>query len=374
MHGMATPPPFQTYIVGGAVRDRLLGLPVNDRDWVVVGATPEQLVAAGYKPVGQDFPVFLHPETKEEVALARTERKSGRGYHGFTVYAAPDVTLEEDLARRDLTINAIAQAVDEHTPAALIDPYGGQQDLRDKVLRHVSPAFAEDPLRVLRLARFAARYADFSVAPETIALARQLARAGELATLTPERVWQELARGLMERAPQRMWEVLDASEALDALFRDIPAGGKLRLLQIFAMPSIIEGASLPIRFTWTVLALGDAALRLKAPRECIELANAVRRLYKNICEFGSYETGEKLNVLQQGDALRRPERWREMLQACAGWARVIGEPEPDVVLIMRALAIIMTVDASAVAAGVAAQEIGEAVRTARLAALRAAQL
>ncbi len=374
MREMATPSPFKTYIVGGAVRDRLLGLPVHDRDWVVVGATPEQLVAAGYKPVGQDFPVFLHPETKEEVALARTERKSGRGYHGFTVYAAPDVTIEEDLARRDLTINAIAQSVDGPEPNVLIDPYGGQRDLRDKVLRHVSPAFAEDPLRVLRLARFAARYADFSVAPETIALAVQLARAGELATLTPERVWQELARGLMERAPLRMWKVLDACEALDALFKDIPTNGKSALFTIFAAESELATASLPIRFAWTVKALGDAASHLKAPRECLDLAASVRRLYRDICAFGQYTASEKLNVLQQGDALRRPERWRESVQACAGWARAFEQPAPDVALIMRALAIITKVDAGAIAAGTPGPEIGNVIRSARIAALTAAQL
>ena len=189
---------MKAYVVGGAVRDELLGLPVADRDWVVVGATPEALVAAGYRPVGRDFPVFLHPETREEYALARTERKSGRGYRGFTVHAAPEVTLEQDLARRDLTINAMAR----DAAGGLIDPFGGARDLKDGILRHVSEAFAEDPLRVLRVARFAARYA-FRVAEETLALMRRMVAAGELEHLVPERVWQEFSRGLAEPHPAR---------------------------------------------------------------------------------------------------------------------------------------------------------------------------
>ena len=184
---------MKIYLVGGSVRDRLLGLPASDRDYVVVGATPEQMLASGYQPVGKDFPVFLHPQTKEEYALARTERKSGRGYTGFAFHAAPDVTLEDDLHRRDLTINAMA--LDEN--GQLVDPYGGARDIASKTLRHVSEAFAEDPLRVLRLARFAARFTEFSVAPETMVLCRQLVDEGEIRELVAERVWQELSRGLM---------------------------------------------------------------------------------------------------------------------------------------------------------------------------------
>src|SRR6201989_1805874 len=187
------------YLVGGAVRDKLLGRPVVDRDWVVVGATPEDMLAAGYKAVGKDFPVFLHPQTKEEYALARTERKTARGYHGFAFHAEPDVTLEQDLARRDLTVNAIAQDAD----GRLIDPFHGQRDLQAKVLRHVTDAFREDPVRILRVARFAARFRDFTVAPETMALMREMVAAGEADALVPERVWQELARGLMETRPAR---------------------------------------------------------------------------------------------------------------------------------------------------------------------------
>src|SRR5436305_4678557 len=208
---------MKAYIVGGAVRDALLGVPVNDRDWVVVGATPDEMLAAGYKPVGQDFPVFLHPHTREESALARTERKTAPGYHGFLFHADPSVTLEEDLARRDLTINAMAQEAD----GRIVDPFGGQADLRDKVLRHVSPAFAEDPVRILRLARFAARYADFRVAPETEALMRRMVDEGEVDALVPERVWQELSRGLMEARPSRMFEVLRGCGALARLLPEV---------------------------------------------------------------------------------------------------------------------------------------------------------
>ncbi len=199
------------------MRDALLGLSAADRDWVVVGATPQQLLHLGYKPVGKDFPVFLHPTTGEEVALARTERKVAPGYHGFTFHAAPEVTLEEDLARRDLTINAMARAQD----GTLIDPFGGQADLRARVLRHVSAAFVEDPVRLLRLARLAARFADFSIAPETMALLRQMVAAGEVDALVPERAWQELSRGLMTSRPSRMLEVLHECGALDRLWPEV---------------------------------------------------------------------------------------------------------------------------------------------------------
>src|SRR6266446_10864943 len=211
---------MQVYTVGGWVRDQLLGRPhgEGDRDWVVVGSTPEQMVELGFRPVGRDFPVFLHPQTHEEYALARTERKSGPGYRGFAFHAAPDVTLEDDLRRRDLTINAMARAED----GTLVDPYGGEADLRARTLRHVSPAFAEDPLRVLRVARFAARF-DFVVAPETEALMRKITASGELSALTPERVWQELARALMEKTPSQFLVVLRRCGALGELFPEIDA-------------------------------------------------------------------------------------------------------------------------------------------------------
>ena len=209
---------MQAWIVGGAVRDRLLGRPVNDRDWVVVGSTPEAMAAAGFTPVGRDFPVFLHPQTHEEYALARTERKSGRGYLGFAVQASPDVTLEDDLTRRDLTINAIAE---DPATGALVDPHGGQRDLQQRVLRHVGPAFVDDPVRLLRLARLAARFADFSVAPETEALLAQMVASGEVDHLVPERVWQELSRGLMEDRPDRMFDVLRHCGALRVLLPEV---------------------------------------------------------------------------------------------------------------------------------------------------------
>src|SRR5450830_829658 len=226
---MSNHPPakLQTYLVGGAVRDALLGLPVQDRDWVVVGATPQTLLDQGYVAVGKDFPVFLHPHTHEEVALARTERKTAPGYHGFAIHAAPDVTLEEDLARRDLTINSIAvnheiiRDTGQFDIQDVIDPFGGVQDLQHKVFRHISPAFREDPVRILRLARFAARFADFTVAPETLVLMRAMVLAGEVDALVPERVWQELSRGLMERAPSRMFAVLRRCGALARILPEL---------------------------------------------------------------------------------------------------------------------------------------------------------
>ena len=208
---------MESYIVGGAVRDALLNRPVNDRDWVVVGATPSEMRSLGFTPVGADFPVFLHPDTKEEYALARTERKTAAGYHGFSFHAAPDVTLEEDLQRRDLTINAMARAAD----GTLIDPHGGQCDLAARVLRHVGPAFAEDPVRILRLARFAARFGNFNVAPETTTLMRRMVEQGKVDALVPERVWQELARGLMEVQPSRLFEVLRSCGALARLLPEV---------------------------------------------------------------------------------------------------------------------------------------------------------
>ena len=208
---------MKVYVVGGAVRDELLNLPVQDRDWVVVGATPEEMLAAGFRPVGKDFPVFLHPRTQEEYALARTERKTAPGYAGFAFHAAPDVTLEEDLARRDLTINAMARGDD----GVLVDPYGGQADLSARVFRHVGPAFVEDPVRILRLARFAARFTEFTVAPETMALMREMVGNGEVDALVPERVWQELSRGLMETQPSRMFDVLRECGALKRLLPEL---------------------------------------------------------------------------------------------------------------------------------------------------------
>ena len=242
---------MRVYRVGGSVRDELLGLPVQDRDYVVVGATPAEMDQRGFKPVGNDFPVFLHPETHEEYALARTERKTSRGYKGFSFHAAPDVTLEDDLARRDLTINAIAQ--DE--AGRIIDPFGGAADLKRGVLRHVSPAFVEDPVRILRVARFAARFG-FSIAPETAALMREMVANGEVDALVPERVWQELAKGLMEAAPRRMFEVLAEAGALTRVLPEWTKLDSARALGALAIAAE-RGLALPVRYA-ALFAGGDA--------------------------------------------------------------------------------------------------------------------
>ena len=297
---------MKVYQVGGSVRDELLGLPVQDRDWVVVGATPEEMVAAGYRPVGADFPVFLHPQTHEEYALARTERKHGRGYKGFTVHSAPDVTLEQDLARRDLTINAMAR----DQSGGLIDPFGGAGDLKAGVLRHVSDAFVEDPVRVLRLARFAARYG-FRVADETMLLVRRMVAAGELQHLVPERVWQELATGLAEPHPERMFETLDACGALAPLFPE------LRVDRAALERAAKESAPLEVRFALLAWPLAEQAVRalcdrLRVPAEPRELALTVCRCKERIRAPGSAR--EMLELLKRADAFRRPERFGALLR------------------------------------------------------------
>src|SRR4051812_10948724 len=260
---------MQTYIVGGAVRDALLGLPAGDRDWVVVGASPQQLIASGFLPVGKDFPVFLHPQTREEYALARTERKTAAGYHGFVFHAEPSVTLEQDLARRDLTINAMAQ----DPQGRIIDPFGGQHDLKARVLRHVTDAFREDPVRILRLARFAARFSTFNVAPETLQLMRGMVDAGEVDALVAERVWQELARGLMERNPARMFEVLRECGALARLLPEIDTRWDAALARVLG-EAARRDAPLPVRFACAVHRLGNelrgVCERLRVPTECRE--------------------------------------------------------------------------------------------------------
>lgn len=339
---------MQVYTVGGAVRDTLLGLPVKDRDHVVVGATPDMLLAQGYQPVGRDFPVFLHPITREEYALARTERKSGHGYHGFTFHAAPDVTLEADLARRDLTINAIAQAAD----GTLIDPCGGQADLKRRVFRHVGPAFAEDPVRILRLARFAARFPDFQVAPETLVLMQQMVRAGEVDHLVPERVWQELARGLMSEQPSRMISVLRDCGALARLLPEVDALFGVPQRADFH-PEIDTGAHLllvvdqsarfdyplPVRFAALLHDVGKALTppellprhhgheeagiplvqalcqRLKPPADCRDLALLTVRLHGKLHQTDAMRPASLVRLIEQTDALRRPERLRQLLQA-----------------------------------------------------------
>jgi tRNA nucleotidyltransferase (CCA-adding enzyme) len=344
----------KAYVVGGAVRDELLGLPVADRDWVVVGATPEDMARLGYRPVGKDFPVFLHPETHEEYALARTERKSGRGYKGFTVYAAPDVTLEADLARRDLTINAMAK--DER--GRLIDPYGGAQDLREGVLRHVSPAFEEDPVRILRVARFVARFG-FRVADETQDLMRRMVELGEADHLVAERVWQEFSRGLMEAHPARMLEELDACGLTTRLLAEL-SHDRAALERAAA-----ANAPLPVRFavlTWGLDAVPLAALcaRLKAPNEEHELAEAACRARPRLA---SREPAELLEALKRADALRRPERFAQLLAAAR-----LAEPTLELGRVEAAFSAAMGVDAGAIAKQ-SPRDIGPRVEAARLEAI-----
>lgn len=309
---------MKIYCVGGAVRDELLGMPVKDRDYVVVGATPEEMLRQGFKPVGKDFPVFLHPETHEEYALARTERKTARGYHGFEFHAAPDVTLEQDLARRDLTINAIAKDAD----GKLIDPFNGATDLKEGVLRHIGPAFAEDPVRILRVARFAARLDDFSVAPETLALMRQMTENGEADALVAERVWQEIARGLMEAKPSRMFEVLRECGALARVIPEVNAlwdDAETAQRAMSALDSTArEGATLPARFATLACSLDPAAVellagRLKAPADCRELALLAARHSNRVLDAVD-EGGEAvLELFYVADAWRRPDRFHDLM-------------------------------------------------------------
>ena len=397
MTASATPlPPLRTYMVGGAVRDRLLGLPVHDRDWVVVGATPEDMAARGFVPVGKDFPVFLHPQTREEYALARTERKSAPGYRGFAVQASPAVTLEEDLARRDLTINAIAApanwAGDE---AALIDPFGGLRDLRAGVLRHVTDAFREDPVRILRLARFAARFHAFSIAPETQALLRSMVQAGEAAHLVPERVWQELARGLMQPRPSCMLRVLHGCGALAAALPELAAS--------YITHGPLLDAPLPARYACLTADIAPAALaglheRLRPPADCQALAELLARLRPAIEASAALPAAALVDLLQAGDALRRPARFEQALLACECVARAEqgkqggkegketgqkpGGPAPSAApwpprqRLLAALAAAQSVDAAAIARQAAASgargaQIGQALRAARVQAVQA---
>ena len=343
-------------MVGGAVRDALLGLPVQDRDWVVVGSTPEELVALGFLPVGKDFPVFLHPKTKEEYALARTERKTARGYRGFEVHAAPDVTLEQDLSRRDLTINSIAACAlidwatgrfgtDFYADAgALIDPYGGQRDLQGKVLRHVTEAFAEDPVRILRVARFAARFCDFSVAPETMALMKHMVSIGEANALVAERVWQELSNGLMQARPSRMMHVLQECAALEKLLPELAwnvnaeavldraadaqaplpvrfacmVGSSLKTLDSKPLAKQLKQlGSDPNLIANSINLLTGMCGRLRVPVECRELAVVVAREHVQVARSSALDADGLVQLLQRCDAFRRPQRFIQVLQACA---------------------------------------------------------
>jgi tRNA nucleotidyltransferase (CCA-adding enzyme) len=337
------------YLVGGAVRDELLGLPVKERDYVVVGATPEEMVKQGFKPVGRDFPVFLHPTTHEEHALARTERKSGRGYKGFKVYASPEVTLEEDLRRRDLTINAMAKAGD----GTLIDPFGGSKDLQEGVLRHVSEAFAEDPVRILRVARFAARFG-FKVHDATMELMREMVESGEADHLVAERVWQEFAKGLEEPRAELMFEVMQRCGFLEKAFPEIKR-----------WPKSFSG-SIAVRFSVLAWPLGEPQIeglcaRLRAPNEVRELALTAAR---NKERLGASTPEGLLELLKGADALRRPERFAQLLEV----ARSQGI---DTARAERALHAAAAVDAGAIAAKAASQpEIPKLLDQARLKAIR----
>ncbi len=401
---------MKIYAVGGAVRDALLGLPVQDRDYVVVGATPDEMIARGFTPVGKDFPVFLHPVTHDEYALARTERKTAPGYKGFVFHTEADVTLEDDLARRDLTINAIAQAED----GSIVDPFGGQSDLRAKVFRHVSAAFAEDPVRILRVARFAARFEGFTVATETNALMRQMVDAGEVDALVPERVWQELARGLMERVPSRMFEVLRACGALarilpelDALWGvpqpaklhpEIDAGVHVMMVIDYAAR---QNYSLPIRVAALMHDLGKGCTppaewshhhghearsvelveqvcrRLKIPNDCRDLAVMVARDHGNVSRALELRADTIVTLLERSDAFRKPQRFVDMLHASecdhrgrAGFADI---PFPQTAHLQAALKAAQAVNAGEIAQHHTGepQKIAAAIHQARVEAVRA---
>lgn len=392
------------------MRDELLGLPVQDRDYVVVGATPEAMVQDGYKPVGKDFPVFLHPKTHEEYALARTERKTAKGYKGFQVHASPDVTLEQDLARRDLTINAIAKSSD----GTLIDPFDGQRDIQSKVLRHVSAAFVEDPVRILRLARFAARFTEFTVADETMQLMREMVLAGEVDALVPERVWQELAKGLMEAKPSRMFEVLRNCGALARILPEldrlwgvpqppkhhpeIDTGVHVMLVIDYAAQ---QQFSLPVRFAAlthdlgkgttpndvlprhighevrSVALLKDVVKRLRVPNDCRELAAMVAQFHGKLHAVSNMKASTLLSFLMELDAIRQPARFQLFLQACESDSRgrtgLENCPLPDAELLHKALVTVMKVDAGKIAQlHTDSEKIKQAVFEARLAAIEQA--
>ncbi|PIF19645.1 MULTISPECIES: multifunctional CCA addition/repair protein [unclassified Acidovorax] len=406
---------MQIYMVGGAVRDKLLGRPVNDHDWVVVGATPEQMLAQGYLPVGRDFPVFLHPETREEYALARTERKIGRGYRGFVVQSSPDVTLEEDLSRRDLTINSIASSTDESGATRLFDPYHGEKDLRARVLRHVTDAFREDPVRILRVARFAARFTDFTVAPETMQLMREMVAHGEMDHLVAERVWQELARGLMEAQPSRMFEVLRECGALAVLLPEVaclwgvPQRAEyhpevdtgVHLMMVLDMAAQLQ-APLTVRFACLAHDLGkgttaadvlprhigheersaellkDVAERLRVPVDCRETAEVVAREHGHIHRSADLSAAALVRLLERCDAIRKPERFAEVLLACEcdargrlGFEESAYPQRPRLLAVLAAVQSVVTreIAAQAAARGQSGPQVGALIHQARVEAV-----
>ncbi len=367
---------MQIYKVGGAVRDRLLGRPVTERDWVVVGASAEEMIAQGFRPVGADFPVFLHPKTGEEYALARTERKSGCGYGGFTFYAAPDVTLEQDLLRRDLTINAMA----EDAQGRLIDPYGGQADLAARVLRHVAPAFAEDPLRVLRVARFAARYhhLGFTIAGETLALMRQLAASGELTALTAERCWKEIARALMEPHPQVFLQTLHDCGALVVLLPELEALFHRQPPALLARLDLCarQEQPLPVRWACALLDVTGERIdalngRLKVPRDGADLALLAANHRDQARNATHLPAAELLALLQSFDVYRRPERFEQFLAVCRMDAGAANEDYPQANFLQQAAAAVRTVAVQPlIAQGFQGAALGEALKGERLRALQ----
>jgi tRNA nucleotidyltransferase (CCA-adding enzyme) len=378
---------METYLVGGAVRDRLLGLEVRERDWVVVGATIEQMLALGYRQVGRDFPVFLHPETGDEVALARTERKSGPGYRGFVVHASPEVTLEEDLRRRDLTINAMAEAAD----GTLIDPFGGAEDLRQGRLRHVSPAFVEDPVRVLRCARFAARFAHwgFRVSHATLELMRTMAASGEVDALTPERVWAELERALDTSTPGRFFEVLHRCGALAHVLPELepllgappqPHAGNDTPRALRALARAVElGASLEVRFAALLLPLDDMdpvehlCARLHAPHAFRDLGRLAVAHHQAVRNAPQLTPDALLDLLQRLDALRRPGRLADLVLAVqADDTADLDRPYPPAERLRAAQAAAAAVAAGDLAArGLDGPRIAAVLRARRLAAIAA---
>ncbi len=399
---------MKIFIVGGAVRDELLGLNVKDKDFVVVGGTPEAMLHGGYKPVGKDFPIFLHPKTHEEYALARTERKTAKGYKGFIVYAAPDVTLEQDLSRRDFTINAIAKSDDDK----LIDPFNGVADIEAKVLRHVSDAFVEDPVRILRAARFSARFTDFTIASETRKLMQQMVQNGEVDALVPERVWQELAKGLMEARPSRMFEVLRACGALERILPElnklwgvpqppqhhpeIDTGVHVMMVIDYAAK---QNFSLPVRFAALMHDLGkgttpadilprhighearsvnlvkEVCKRLRVPNDCKELGVMVAKFHGKLHQALKMRPETLLEFLMELDAIRQPVRFGDFLKACEADSRGRTGLEncalPETDFIVHALEVASSIDAGAIAKQhVEPEAIKKAVFEARLAVIK----
>ena len=364
---------MKIYTVGGAVRDELLGLAVKDRDHVVVGATAEEMERRGFRAVGKDFPVFLHPDTNEEYALARTERKTARGYKGFQVFAAPEVTLEQDLARRDLTINAIARS----ETGELIDPYHGAADLKAGVLRHVSPAFVEDPVRILRVARFAARFPEFRLADETAALMRTMVANGEVDALVPERVWQEFAKGLVEATPRRMFAVL---AECGALMRVLPEWGRLDEARALAALTIAADRQLALAQRFAALfadtdpdIVESACTRLRCPGDCRDLALLAARFAAPIEDADRLDATGLVDLLVSTDALRRPDRFAALLDVVDCDAMATGRERHYLVgqRLIHALKAAQSVDAGQVAAD-NPRNVPEAIFAARVAAVATA--